>query len=150
MKRAIALLGCVIAALASGAYAQDDVHVRKNSSTFLTQTPGYNTTVLSVQLPAGQWVLSSRASLVNFGPSDYTRCQLVSNDIQVGAATAFIGSDSTFVSTIAITGAFSSDDVATVELRCGHDVFSSNPPYVDPHVTIWAHRSNDLQIIELP
>src|SRR5712664_1076905 len=150
----IVALGCTVGALASAskAYAQDDVHSRSAQSVALSRSGGLSTTVLSIQLPAGQWVLSSTVTLVNFGPSDYTRCQLFSNDIQIGSAATMVGSpsypgsqgDAPYVATLGITAAFSSDVDAAVALRCGHDHDTPSPHdpgYVDPGANVWAHQS---------
>jgi hypothetical protein len=68
----------VAEASSSGVAPRTHDVIRRN----LTQIPfspagGVRVTVESVTLPAGQWVLSSKESIVNFGPSDYVRCGLV-------------------------------------------------------------------------
>ncbi|MBZ4318320.1 hypothetical protein [Streptomyces huiliensis] len=128
--------------------------VRQNSSAVQLSTKGgVPTTVVSESVPAGSWVLSGNATLVGWGPSDYTRCALYAGESAVGAASTMVGSPTSgsagtgvYVATVGIHGAFSSTGSTTVSLRCGHDQdrAAGAAPYVDPQATLWAHRSDAL------
>ncbi|MCP2256445.1 hypothetical protein LX15_000128 [Streptoalloteichus tenebrarius] len=127
-----------------------DVVRQTTSAVKLQSTGGVQTTVLSTSLPAGSWVLSSNASLVSWGPSDYTRCTLFVNETVVGGAATMVGAPSpngeqtgVYVATVSAHGAFTSGATTTVSLRCSHDHTraASETAYVDPSATLWAHRS---------
>ncbi|WP_058041812.1 hypothetical protein [Streptomyces roseifaciens] len=130
-----------------------DVVRQSSSAVQLSTAGGAHTTVVSESVPAGSWVLSANATLVSWGPSDYTRCMLYSGNTNIGGASTIVGSPGpgsagtgTFVTTVSVHGAFSSTSATTVSLRCGHDQdrAAGAAPYVDPQATLWAHRSESL------
>lgn len=123
----------------------------------LSPSGGVNVVVVSLALPAGSWVLSAEAALVNFGPSDYTRCAMFkgSNQIAQTGTTTMVGNadlpgnwgPGVYVANIADIGKISGTTGFTVSLRCSHDhdtPSGNGPGYVDPGATIWAHKSTSL------
>jgi hypothetical protein len=131
-----------------------DVVRQTSAAVSLSPEGGVPTTVIAQSLPAGSWVLSSNATLVSWGPSDYTRCGLYAGDTPLGGATTMVGDPtspggsgaSVFVATLSVHGAFTSATDKKITLRCLHD--SNRPPtgtaYVDPGATVWAHKSDRL------
>jgi hypothetical protein len=133
-----------------------DAVIHTTAAKSLSTTGGAETTIISVILPAGSWVISATVTLVNFGPSDYTRCQIVAGTTQIGAATTMVGNptltgaqgSAPFVATLSTMGAFKTSAVATtVNVNCSHD-HSTPPPngpgYVDPLATLHAQKSASL------
>jgi hypothetical protein len=152
----VALLGAgvgVANASSSGVSPRTHDVIRRN----LTQIPlspsgAVRVTVEAVTLPAGQWVLSSKESVVNFGPSDYVRCGLVGGSSDINWATSVVGDPSqsgsvgagTLVATLTEFGSVSSKQPIDVSVQCDHD--TSTPagaasPYVDADSALWAHKS---------
>ncbi|MEW2033361.1 hypothetical protein AB0901_23015 [Streptomyces roseifaciens] len=130
-----------------------DVVRQSTSAVQLSTAGGAHTTVISESVPAGSWVLSANATLVSWGPSDYTRCMLYTGNTNIGGASTVVGNPGpgsagtgTFVTTVSVHGAFTSTSPATISLRCGHDQdrAAGAAPYVDPQATLWAHRSEGL------
>ena len=92
----------VTAALVSGgiAYAatssarsasKTDTIVTTTTNESLGATRGVPTTIASLNLPPGAFVLHASSDLVNFGPSDYTRCQIFVAGTQVAAVSTLVG-----------------------------------------------------------
>ena len=129
------------------------------SNTNLSTTGGPMTPVVRVKLPTApagtRFVLTAQGDLVNFGPSDYTRCSLVVNGTQVAAVSTIVGDPSAsgsegpaaFLSPFALTGGV---DVpasgGTAVLECWHDDTNGATPYVDIGASVWAHRTESLKL----
>ncbi len=143
---------------ASGAIGSStsDIVVSTSGSNTLSQTGGATTTIASVTLPPGSWVLTLHASLVNFGPSDYTRCSLYKNSTNIGGATATVGNPAgsgsmgaaAYVSTVSFATALRSSSSAGISVRCSHDSTNGSTPYVDAGASLVAHKSTSLAIIQ--
>jgi hypothetical protein len=127
----------------------------RHVSVDLSATGGQKVRVLSFTLPAGSWVLSAEATLVNFGPATYARCQITADGVQIASGTTTIGDSSlpganaegTTVAARGLLGSVRSSTSFSAALKCWHD--ESTPagqpvPYVDPGAVVWAHRSSDL------
>jgi hypothetical protein len=123
----------------------------------LSNTGGVLTPILTVQLPASakgrQYVLAAQGDLVNFGPSDYTRCQILVNGTQIAAVSTMVGSPTTggnrgpasFLSPFSLTGGANVPAAGgTATLRCWHDTTNGATPYVDASTSIWAHQTGSL------
>ena len=72
-----------------GSKVQDAIR-RNLSPRTLSPASGARVVIESVSLPPGQWILSSKESIVNFGPSDYVRCGLVGT-ADINWATSMVG-----------------------------------------------------------
>jgi hypothetical protein len=128
-----------------------------NAGTSLNASGGDWRTILSLTLPAGQWVLHADETAVNLGPSDWVRCEIAEDP---GAAldqqSAFVGDSGGLIqrSQPATTGTDLSETAplvlgirTTVSLFCDHDTGSSAGaalPYIDPGAVLWAHQSGNL------
>lgn len=132
-----------------------DALVETHVSHDLSHTGGQKVTIISFRLPAGAWVISSQATLVNFGPSDFTRCQIRAAGAQIASGTTMVGDPTlpgaqgpaAIVVGRGLLGSVRSSSRFTVSLRCWHD--TSTPAgqpaaYVDPGAVIWARKSPSL------
>ena len=151
-SRTTAVAIVVTAALASGgvAYAatsgtptasKADTIVTTTTNESLSGTGGVPTTIASLNLPPGAFVLHASGDLVNFGPSDYTRCQVFVAGTQVAAVSTLVGNPSAsgaqgpagLLSPFALVGGAvnttTSNELAV--LRCSHDHTDGATPYVD-------------------
>jgi len=123
--------------------------------TYLSPTGGVRTTVMHMRLPQGAYVLTASGDLVNFGPSDFTRCQITVNGNQVAAVSTKVGepgapgANGAAGSLEAITmtgGAFVGPWGADVDVRCWHDYTNGAQPYFDNRGSLWAHRTDSLHV----
>ena len=123
----------------------------------LSSTGGAFTSIITVQLPetsdGTQYVLAAQGNLVNFGPSDYTRCQILVNGTQIAAVSTMVGSPSasgnqgpaSYLSPFSLTGGIKvAASGGTATLRCWHDTTNGATPYVDANTSIWAHQTGSL------
>jgi hypothetical protein len=129
--------------------------IRRNLTPItLSSVGGVRMTVESVSLPPGQWVLSSKESIVNFGPTDYVRCGLVGT-ADINFATSVVGDPSqpgsvgpgAMVATVANFGSVSSRQPMTISVQCDHDTSTpvgGSPPYIDADSVLWAHKSGSI------
>jgi hypothetical protein len=157
----MAAIGGVAAAAPGGpvAPAGRDIVASSSSNTNLSPRGGAMTAILEMKLPAStrqtHYVLAAQGDLVNFGASDYTRCNLVVNGTQVAAVSTIVGNPAAngaqgpaaFLSPFSLTGGV---DVpasgATAVLRCWHDNTNGATPYVDVGASVWAHQTASLKI----
>jgi hypothetical protein len=151
---------CAVAGTAGVAYAASTAVTSSNTDVVVTTahnknmstSGGTRTTIASVTLPAGAWVLSAHASLVNFGPSDYGRCAINRGTTSLGAASATVGDPSaagnqgpaSLVSTVSVAGAVRLTGSTVVTLTCWHDRSNGSQPYVDASASLVAHKSPSL------
>jgi len=154
---AIAAAGALSAAHAGGqprAAAATDVVVSTQAQTPLSTTHD-KTTVLTQHLRAGSYVVSATASLVNFGASDYTRCQITLGDTQLTAVTALVGDgtatgnhgDGAIVMPMPLqSGVVVPAGGDVLSLRCWHD-HDGVSEYVDGGPVLAAHRSDSLRLV---
>ena len=123
----------------------------------LSNTGGVFTSIITVQLPetsnGTQYVLAAQGNLVNFGPSDYTRCQILVNGTQIAAVSTMVGSPrasgnqgpASYLSPFSLTGGTKvAGSGGTATLRCWHDTTNGATPYVDANTSIWVHQTGSL------
>ena len=155
----------VVALIAGTAYAAStavttsstDTVVTTKSNTNLATTGGTTTPILTLKFPATyggtHYVLAAQGDLVNFGPSDYTRCNLLVNGAQVAAVSTIVGDPTAsgtwgpaaFLSTFSLTGGANVPAAGgTGVLQCWHDSTDGATPYVDANASLWAHRTTSL------
>lgn len=134
------------------ATAADTIAVH-GGGTFLSTNGGVETPIMSIALPQGKFVLSASGNLVNFGPADYTRCQIVVNGTQIAAMSTAVGNPTAAgsvgpagsLATVALVGgATVGTGGATATLQCEHDYTAGAQPYFDNVGSMWAHRTNSL------
>lgn len=150
------IAGGIVHADSSAPAATVTDYVRSSSSnTNLSTVGGVNTTIVSVSLPAGSWVLSADATAVNFGPSDYTRCKIYNGSTFLTQATTMVGDQSlpgnmgpgAYVASVGTIGTIKTATAVTASLECSHDNATPSGdavPYIDADAVLWAHRSAGL------
>jgi hypothetical protein len=134
-----------------------DIIMTLSANKNLSTAGSTNTSILTVQLPESptrtQYVLAAQGDLVNFGPSDYTRCGIVVNGKQVAAVATMVGSPSasgnrgpaSFLSPFSLTGgARVPASGGTATLRCSHDTTNGAIPYADAWTSLWAHQAGGV------
>lgn len=132
-----------------------DVVASTSGSRTLGTDGGVPTTVLKATLPAGSWVLTLHASVVNFGASDYTRCMLFRGTTNLGGATATVGDPAqsgaagpaALVSTVSFAKGLTLPGAATVSVQCSHDSTNGAAPYLDGGASLVAHKSSSLVVL---
>lgn len=131
-----------------------DTVVTSSSAHNLSANGGVLTNVLHIDLPAGRFVVSASGNLVDWGPSDYTRCRIVVGGKQVALVSTMVGDGTSpgahgpasFLSPFSLTGGVSRASSATATLQCWHDSTVSTSGYVDSGATLWAHKTGSITI----
>ena len=134
---------------ASGA-ARAGAYLRTTSTSTDMANSG-SVTLLSVQVPAGSWTVSAKATAVNFGAADYARCVLATNGSQIDASATLVGNQGAgptgetgpAAATIANLGAFSAAGKTTVTYSCQHD-FAQDGEYLDPGAALLVTKVSAL------
>jgi hypothetical protein len=117
-----------------------------SSNIALSKTPSTNTTVLTLPLLTGSYVLSASGDLVNFGPSDFGRCSLYLGTTEIAHTATTVGTpiaDGDDYAAGLVAGVSLSGGVtvpaggATATLQCSHDTVGSTP-YFDTGGTLLA------------
>ena len=150
-----AATGRVVAATSTvNDYWEQTNHNINMSSAGGTQAP-----IMTLNLPAGRWILHADQTMVNFGPSDYAGCtisdpsnpDLNSHGTIVGdpnAAGAW--GPASFVASLSETVAVSLSATTTVSVSCDHQNSNGSTPYINSNADSRAHRSSNLVITQLP
>ena len=122
----------------------------------LSATGGVPTTIATLNLPPGAYVLHASGDVVNFGPSDYTRCQIVVGSTQAATVATLVGNPAKpgalepagDLSGFALVGGAVNTTTSPVQaiLRCSHDHTNGATPYVDSGASLWAHKTNGLKL----
>jgi hypothetical protein len=156
-----------VAALASGgiAYAASSTPTASKTDTIATTTTavhlgatgGVLTTVATLNLPPGAYVLRGSGDLVNFGPSDYTRCQLFAASTHIAGVSTLVGNPDAsgawgaagILSPFSLVGGVVNPGPGSIvaTLRCSHDHSNGATPYIDPDATLWAHKTRGLKLV---
>jgi len=145
--------GAVAAAtVATVASTTKDVVVSSTSNKSLGTTGGTRTVIASAAFPAGSWVLTLHATMVNFGPSDYGRCELYQGATAIAGATATVGDPAqagnrgpaSLVSTLSLAYGVTLAAPTTMSVQCSHDSTNGSTPYVDASASLVAHKSPAL------
>jgi len=141
-------------ASAAGGNTQD-VFVKSGGANTLSPYAGIyiGTGFISLQGGTGNWVVQANLVLVNWGSSDIYRCRLSdANGTVLSASAAMVGSDTVagnggdaaLVVPMSLSAVVNTGGNGNwVSLGCGHDRAGQNG-YLDPGVTVWAHRSAEL------
>jgi hypothetical protein len=130
-------LVAVPASAATTAYA-----TATSSAVNMSSTGGVATTILTLALPKGSWLVTAKADVVNFGAADYERC-----GIKAGS-TAADGSTSTTEPTSPVANIESQTAVVlsaatAVTLYCQHDNNTSGE-YVDARASLIAQKVTSI------
>ena len=147
MKSSIALplVAASTFALCAGAHAADYFSKQTTAPVELSVGSGIPVTVLSVEVPAGIWVVVAKASLVNKGLMDWGRCSLVANRKTYNDASAMVGLESALpavstVTVLAVIPALAESSSRKIQLQCSHDD-PNTPQYVDSGASIVITRA---------
>ena len=141
--------GLLVAAQAGpsgAAITQNDFVVRTTSATLLSNTANVKSTVASLSLPAGNWVIHADDSAVGLNSiADVVRCNLVVGTRSASHATE-VGNSSGYplVATVGITIGVRLTTATTVFNRCWHDNTTGSSYYIDPDANLWAHKTASL------
>ena len=110
---------------------------QKGSVTTLPTAGGATATVASMAVPAGDWVVQSKANAVNWGPEDYIRCAMFAASTVIGVSSTthlgtHPGNGGTHVGMLASMGVLHTSVPTTITLRCSHDFNQpGGAPYVE-------------------
>jgi hypothetical protein len=154
---AAAIIGGTASAYAVGSgvtASATDVVITSSGPHNLSANGGVRTTVLTATLPSGKWVLSASGNLVDWGPSDYTRCAILVGGTQVAGVSTMVGDPngvgnwgpSSILSPFSLIGAVALKTSGTATIQCWHDSTVSSSGYVDPGATLQLHKTTSLQI----
>jgi hypothetical protein len=133
----------------------EQTHHNINVST----TGGVETPIMTLELPAGKWVLHADQTMVNFGPSDFGGCSIgdtANNNLNTHRTmvgdpnTSGAQGPASFVTVLSETAAVSLSAPTTVTVFCEHDAANGATPYIDSNADLWAHLSAKLRITQLP
>jgi hypothetical protein len=151
--------GRVASAKTTATTTVQDYWEETHSSRNISMSGGVETPIMTLKLPAGKWVLHADQTMVNFGPSDYGGCSigdtansnLNTHRTMAGDpnATGAMGPAS-FVTVLSETAAVSLSASTTVTVLCEHDDSNGATPSIDSNADLWAHRSSNLVITQLP
>ena len=136
-----------------------DYWEQTNHNINISTTGGTETSIMTLQLPAGKWVLHADQTMVNFGPSDFGGCSIgdtTNNNLNthrtmVGDPNASgAQGPASFATVLSETAAVSLSAPTTVTVLCEHDKSNGATPYIDSNADLWAHLSAKLRITQLP
>jgi hypothetical protein len=164
----LALTGLLVSFTLAGSSAAvtattQDVVRQTNAETHFYPSGGSTFAVYPIYalpLPSGSWVVTATLTLVNWGPSDYVRCQIdaMYPSAAIGSATTTVGNTTqsgnigaaSTVSTLTVIGAATiTGNPAYVEVACWHDTTRAagvGLPFIDPGATLLAHKSTELDV----
>jgi hypothetical protein len=140
-------------AYASGAsVTTTDAVVTTTASTFLSASGSVNSTVSSLNLPAGNWVIHTDDTAVGLNQiPDVVRC-----GIQISGASDFhateVGNASSYplAATVSATLGIKLAAPATVTNLCSHDNNTGGTYYIDPGAVMSAHKTTSLKVATTP
>jgi len=97
-----------------------------DAAVFLPTASVQQTVVTSANIPAGTWLLTAKAVVVNFSATgDFFRCQInagpAGTRVDLSTTTGGTGSGVSSVATQTMVGGFTADAPFTATLSCGHD-----------------------------
>jgi hypothetical protein len=154
-----AALLAVLAFVAGSAYAAGPLAVTSSNTDAyrtspaiidLSDTGGVKSTILTLSLPAGSWIISADATaLSNFGRGGYIRCALYQGSTKLDQAAVSLVMDTiNQTDDLSLIGAVKGASSFTARLKCWEDT-SIAPPYfnhIDAGAVLWAHKSSSLSL----
>ena len=136
-----------------------DYWEQTNHNINISTAGAVETPIMTLRLPAGKWVLHADQTMVNFGPSDYAGCEIGDTaNSDLNAHNNIVGDPNAtgaqgpapFVDTLSETAAVSLSAPTTVTITCSHQNTNGATPYINSNADLWAHRSSNLVITQLP
>ena len=116
-----------------------DAYKKTSANVFLSETGGTKTTIVSILLPAGQWVITGDATIYAPNYGGFVRCAVFKGSTQLDLQSTF-GT----LSGINVIGAVKSTSPFAASLKCWDDDSNPIPPDVDSGAVLWAHKSTSL------
>jgi hypothetical protein len=125
----------------------------------ISTTGGVNSPIMTLQLPAGKWVLHADQTMVNFGSSDFAGCTIAdTSNSDLNAHGVMVGDPNasgamgpaSIVASLSEVAAVSLSAPTTVTITCSHQNTNGATPYINSNADLWAHRSSNLVITQLP
>ena len=120
-----------------------DAVITTTASNNLTVAGATLTTIESLTLPAGAWVVQATQTAVNFNATDFFRCVILAGTTGVNGHTASVGG-SIPTSTLSELGGVTLKAPTTITVQCSHDANAGAAPYVDGGATLSAHKTSHL------
>lgn len=150
--------GHVTTATAAASTTVQDYWEQTNHNVNISATGGAETPIMTLALPAGKWVLHAEQTMVNFGPSDYAGCSITDTANGLNTHRTMVGDPNatgaqgpaSYLTVLSETAAVSLTAATTVTIVCEHDTSNGAIPYIDSNADLWAHRSSNLAITQLP
>ena len=136
-----------------------DYWEQTNHNINISTAGAVETPIMTLRLPAGKWVLHADQTMVNFGSSDYSGCTIRDTaNSDLDAHGTMVGDPNTtgalgpgsFVASVSETAAVSLSAPTTVTITCSHQNTNGAIPYINSNADLWAHRSANLVITQLP
>lgn len=121
-------------------------HLTKNTKVDLSNRM---TTIATLSLPTGQWLITGQVLAVNFGASDTVRCGLTVGGTDY-PSTAVSVSSTNPGGPITATAAHNLNAPADAHLRCASDSAPDVPNKYLESIQIYAIRTGDLQVQTAP
>jgi len=125
----------------------------------ISTSGGVETPIMTLRLPAGNWVVHADQTIVNFGPSDYAGCTVAdTSNSDLNAHGSMVGDPNAngamgpagFMGSLSETTTVSLSAPTTVTITCSHQNTNGATPYINANADLWAHRSANLKITQLP
>jgi hypothetical protein len=135
------LIAAGLTVASASSYAVDVYQRRTTAITPLTIAAATLTPIIQITVPAGTWRVIAKASVVNFGASNYLRCVVRSGATQIDSATTMVGEagGQPAVATLTNVGLITTGLTTVFSLQCLHD-FGANGIYVDPDAKLNVER----------
>ena len=115
------------------------------ASVDLSSSSGTPVTLIQTQaVPAGTYLVTAKANVVNFGAADYVRCLLLAGGVQQDSGATLVGNavpgptgetGPSVAEIVLQTAVTFTTSTHTFELKCQHD-FANSGEYVDPGASI--------------
>jgi hypothetical protein len=146
----VVLIALAAAAGVASAFSRPDV-TSTNTDAVRTTTINKNinvaantpTTIVSVTLPAGAWVITADATTASpAGEGNILRCGVYRGTTRLDVSSR---NTSPFVGALSATAALKTTSAFVASLKCSQDdAVSGSPNYVDAGATLWAHKAASL------
>jgi hypothetical protein len=141
-----------IASATGATVTTTDAVVTTTAQTVLGTSGGVNSTVSSLALPAGNWVIHTDDTAVGLNQiADVVRCGIQIKSAADSHATE-VGNASSYplAATLSATLAIKLTGPGTVTNVCSHDNNTGGTYYIDAGAVMWAHKANSLTVTTTP
>ena len=118
----IVAIGILVGLSFHTAIAANTVYFAQNTSNFPLDTEGDLGKVLTLTVPKGSWVITAKASPVNFSNPAQVNCFINVNGAPKDEASATVGIPSSLTETMITVYAVKVTVAATITLTCGQDL----------------------------